>query len=168
MTKFYPVYYNGRETNVEVSKCGQVKRVRKEWSNSKLKGIVDFNLLKLHNKGYLYLSVSIKGLISRHILVHQLIASAFLGYEFGGNLVVDHIDNDKTNNNLSNLQLITQRENIARAFDNGLPYGVHYCPEKRLYRARTTINRKKVSLGYYKDPIEAGKVYSNYVKSLSC
>lgn len=168
MTKFYPVFYNSKETNVEVSKCGQVKRVRKEWCKTINEGIVDFYNLKPHKNGYLSLTITIRDLGQKHLLAHQLIASAFLKYKFGGNLVVDHIDNDKTNNNINNLRLVTQRENVARAFENDLPYGVHYCPEKGLYRARTLVNKKKVSLGYYKDPIEAGIVYANYIKSLSC
>ena len=51
--------------------------------------------------------------------VHQLVATAFLGYDRTKydrhnvlSTVVDHIDFDRANNNISNLRLITQLENI--------------------------------------------------------
>ena len=170
MTKFYPVYYNKKETNVKVSKCGLVKRVRKEWCKTINVGIVDFYNLKPHKNGYLSLTITIKDLGHKHILAHQLIASAFLGYEFGGNLVVDHIDNDKTNNSLNNLQLVTHRENILRSFIGNTihPQGVYFDSSKNLYRARIQVNKKKISLGYFKDPFKASDVYFNYIKSLPC
>ena len=31
--EWYPVYYNALETNVEVTKCGRVRRIKKEWLN---------------------------------------------------------------------------------------------------------------------------------------
>jgi hypothetical protein len=48
------------------------------------------------------------------VLVHQLVASAWLGPCPPGH-VVDHVDNDESNNRPSNLQYVTQRENIGRA-----------------------------------------------------
>jgi hypothetical protein len=48
--------------------------------------------------------------------VHSLMAEAFLGFVYEGsrNYVVDHIDNDPLNNNLSNLQVVTMSENNKR------------------------------------------------------
>jgi hypothetical protein len=47
--------------------------------------------------------------------VHQLVAMAFLNHKpCGYELVVDHIDNNKLNNNLQNLQLITHSENLTK------------------------------------------------------
>lgn len=46
---------------------------------------------------------------------------SFSGYDRGkyrrrdsGSLVVNHIDGDKTNNSLDNLEIITQRENVQK------------------------------------------------------
>ena len=51
--------------------------------------------------------------------VHVLVAMAFLGHVPNGHkIIVDHIDNDKLNNKLSNLQLITNRYNCSRSKNN--------------------------------------------------
>ena len=53
--------------------------------------------------------------------MHVLVAKAFLGYDQKqydrhdvDTLVVDHLDGVKDNNRLSNLEVVTQAENIAR------------------------------------------------------
>lgn len=50
--------------------------------------------------------------------VHSIVASAFLGHKPNGhkNLVVDHIDKNQYNNELSNLRLISHKDNIMRGF----------------------------------------------------
>ena len=63
--------------------------------------------------GYFKVGISINGKL-KNIDVHRLMANTFLNNKENKNLVVDHIDNDKTNNNISNLQLITHRENCSK------------------------------------------------------
>ncbi len=53
------------------------------------------------------------------LLVHVLVATAFLGRPAGRNMVVNHKDLNKHNNCLSNLEWISSRENSMHAFDNG-------------------------------------------------
>lgn len=53
------------------------------------------------------------------IQVHRLVAFAFLGDPQNG-MMVDHIDGDTTNNNVSNLEWVTCGENNSRAYALGL------------------------------------------------
>lgn len=54
----------------------------------------------------------------KQCLLHRLLAVAFIDNIY--NLeVVDHIDMDKLNNNLDNLQWVTKAENTQRAYDLG-------------------------------------------------
>ena len=53
--------------------------------------------------------------------VHRLIADAFYDGDHEG-LDVNHIDGNKLNNHLSNLEWCTRQENSRHAFDNGLNY----------------------------------------------
>lgn len=59
---------------------------------------------------YPVLNLSINGVTTTHY-VHRLVAEAYLG---ASDLCVDHIDNDKTNNHVSNLQYLTRAENINK------------------------------------------------------
>jgi len=51
--------------------------------------------------------------------VHRLVATAFLGKP-SANLQVNHIDCDKANNALSNLEWVTRHANMQHAVTNGL------------------------------------------------
>ncbi len=54
----------------------------------------------------------------RRAPVHQLVVEAFIGPR--GNLEVNHIDGDKRNNRVANLELVTRRENALHASAMGL------------------------------------------------
>lgn len=62
--------------------------------------------VKFHNrpKGY-----------SKSLKVHRLMCAAFLGLDLNSDLVVDHKDGNKLNNDLSNLEPVTVAENNSRA-----------------------------------------------------
>ena len=102
----------GYEGLYEVSNYGEVRSLPRNNTKGKV--------LKLyHNKhnGYLYCSLSKDNKASTK-RVHVLVAQAFLGMTakgFDPNCVVDHVDGDKTNNCIDNLELVTQKENDARA-----------------------------------------------------
>lgn len=46
--------------------------------------------------------------------VHRLVCGAFTGY-IPENLVCNHIDSVRSNNNISNLEFVTQKENLSHA-----------------------------------------------------
>jgi hypothetical protein len=50
--------------------------------------------------------------------VHKLVAYYFMGHETDGTTekVIDHIDEDKSNNRKDNLQIISHKENISKHF----------------------------------------------------
>lgn len=173
-TKWYPVYYNGLETNVEVTKCARVRKLPKDWygkgsGSYKIKyGEVDFNTLK-KNKEYQIIGIYIKGIKQKSIMLHQLVASAFLNYKFQGHsLVIDHIDNNKQNNHVDNLQIITQRQNVVKEiiFKKTLPIGVCFDKNRNKYIAQITINNKHISLGRHNSIKEASQAYQNKLKTI--
>lgn len=59
-----------------------------------------------------YASVQLKG---RSVLIHRVIWVLFNRADLDYNLVVDHIDSNPCNNSPSNLQAITQQQNIRKA-----------------------------------------------------
>lgn len=82
-----------------------------------------------------YIRVSLK---HKHYLLHRLIASTKVGRKLYKHEVVNHIDGDTSNNALSNLEVVSQHENVQHAVANNL-----YCSGDAWYVARG-ITRKAV------------------------
>ena len=102
--------------------------------------------------------------------VHQLVAMAFLNHTPDGTqkLVVDHIDNNKLNNRLDNLQLTTNRENTSkdRKGCSSKFIGVSWFKRDNKWKASIYINGKLIHLGYFDTEEEASKAYNNKLKEI--
>jgi len=93
--------------------------------------------------------------------VHKMVAEAFLGHiPCGHKEVIDHIDNNKINNEVSNLRLVTTRENVTKGMN--LPKSGYRGVSKngKGWRATIRIEGKRVLLGTFSDPKEAGIAYA--------
>lgn len=73
---------------------------------------------RLH-QGYLHVNLYNKKCYA--FGVHQLVAKAFVKGE-SDKLVVNHIDGNKLNNTPSNLEWVTQRDNVINAIERGAMY----------------------------------------------
>ena len=71
--------------------------------------------------GYLRINLQFEG---KHITktIHRLVYETFREYDV--NFTIDHIDGDKTNNNLENLQLLSFSENTKKYFKQTDKYEV--------------------------------------------
>lgn len=120
------------------------------------------------SSGYYLVSLSKKGIVKK-IQTHQLIAIAFLNHKpCGYKLVVDHIDNNKLNNNVSNLRIVTNRENTSRKNIGSSKYiGVFWCNTYKKWQSRIRINGDSKHLGYYKTEYDAHLAYKNKLKELN-
>lgn len=93
----------------EVSNTGYVRNKK---SGRILKGSL--------NKHGGYLRVGIDG---KHYYIHRLVADSFYDGDMDHKYMdVNHIDGDKLNNELPNLEWMTRKENIDHAFIHGLKY----------------------------------------------
>ncbi len=173
--EWFQFYYNGIETNIEITKCGRIKKIEKDWygkgkgSNSVYYGEVPKEKIKISVKNYYQIFVQIFGEKARRIPIHQIVASVFLGYKFQGHkMVVDHIDSNTLNNDLNNLRVVTQRENVSkeRSLKSGLPTGVSYRDDLKKYRAKIRINKKQIHLGLFNTTEEASIAYQNKLKEI--
>ncbi len=117
-----------------------------------------YKIVKLYNKK-----------LTKKILVHQLVAIAFLDHKpCGHNLVVDHINNDKLDNRVENLQIITTRDNIYKIQDNYTSKykGVSYHKRSQKWMAYITIDKKRKHLGYYNHEYDAHIVVEEMLKQV--
>jgi len=102
----------GYEGLYQVSDCGQVKSC--SHSEISKERILKYHL---HKKGYHRLTLYKDGK-EKKFLVHRLVALAFL--EGDQTLTVNHIDECKTNNHVSNLEYLSNAEN-TRAWNKNNP-----------------------------------------------
>lgn len=144
-----------------ISNLGRVKSVKKG----------NENILVQVANGRGYLSVCLrynkKGNTKR---VHVLVAQFFLNHKPNGNnfYSVDHIDNDKKNNKVSNLQVITHSENISKQVKNKSGHTGIKISSKNSYYAYVSINNKYLHLGTFKkieDAILARKTKLEEIKN---
>ena len=160
----------GYEGYYEVSNFGNVKSLEREYLNKgKYPGTVKEKILKPHftDKGYQKVNLYKDGK-SRHIKNHVLVAMAFLGHKPDGThkIVVDHIDNNPLNNHVSNLQLISQRENSSKDKKNGSSQytGVIRNKNTNKWHSYIKINGKQKHLGLFTSEEEAHEAYQKALK----
>lgn len=77
---------------------------------------------------------------------------------------VDHKDRDRFNNQKENLRLATRSQNqqnrkIPSQNTSGFK-GVHWERRMNKWRARITVNKYTIHLGFFSDKIEAAKAYN--------
>jgi hypothetical protein len=114
----------------------------------------------IHN-GYHNIKLCKEG-ICKTYSIHKLVAMAFLNHiPDGHNIVIDHIDGNKSNNFVENLQLTTQRNNTSKDRKNGLSKHVGVCWHKRIckFNSQIQISKKIVHLGYFDEEEDAHKMY---------
>jgi len=70
-----------------------------------------------NNRGYL--SVSICYGIAKSYLIHRLVAETFIPNPYK-KPCINHIDGDKANNHVSNLEWVTYQENTIHSYKTGL------------------------------------------------
>lgn len=103
----------GYEGTYRISSKGDIQRFLKKtnkWSKN-------LKLIK-QNNGYLKCHLSLNSKVKSY-WVHILVAISFLNHTPNGNtLVVHHKDDNRKNNDVSNLEILSNRENIIKGFKN--------------------------------------------------
>lgn len=156
----------GRKTNtfeikddvvyIKMSNCNKYAKVDLDkWNN--IPAIRDL-CWSCNNKGYATACIikEYENTLGKtgSIALHQLICECLDGYE------VDHLDRDKLNNLISNLQPKTHSQNmlnIGLYSNNSEVVGVSWAEREEKWRARITIENKEYSLGYFDSKDDAIK-----------
>jgi len=144
------------EGHYQISNLGTVK----SFKNGKER-ILKFGM---GTNGYFMVGLS-KNNTTRYFMIHKLVFENFTGKVSNRKIVIDHINNIKTDNCLENLQLITNRENSYK--DKKSKSG-HYCIYRNsgAWLVRLRIDNVKKSLGTFKCIYKAIECRDNYLKQL--
>jgi hypothetical protein len=161
----------GYEGIYQVSDLGNVKSLKRfiKRSDGSVLPIKE-KLLKprVLNTGYFLVTLCYNGSKNQK-LIHQLVAISFLNHKPDGwNIVVDHIDNDKSNNKLGNLQLITTRKNSSKDKKGGSSRytGVWLNKHRNLWQCGIRVNNKLIHLGYFDSEEDASEAYQKKLKEI--
>ncbi len=153
----------------QVSNLGRIKRIRfiNNVTNKPQERIISVN--KIDNLGYRTTCLC-KNNKRKYKRVHRLVAETFISNP--NNLpCVNHIDGNKTNNTISNLEWCTHSQNTSHALSNGLidnakhriavknnmKIAHEYCKKHHLYGGEHHHNAKLKE----KDVIEIKRIYKN-------
>lgn len=96
----------------------------------------------------------------------QLVSMAFLNHEPNGSkMVVDHINGDISDDRLSNLRVVTQRENLSSCFRSDKKslsskyVGVSFFKKIKKWASQINYKGENVRIGYFKTELEASNAY---------
>ena len=160
------------EGHYQISSLGRVKSLKKNIyeKSGKLKRVNDEIYLKpaLSANGYLNVSL-FKDFKKRSLSVHQLIAIAFLGHiPCGFKTVVDHKNENPLDNRLSNLQLLTYRENTVKSInkDKSSKYTGVKKRENGKFKAYISREGKIIHLGTFEEEEDAYKSYEDALNAI--
>ncbi len=87
----------------EISNLGNCRKKLANGNYKIIKGCIQ-------NRGYRYFQLNRENKRINY-LFHHLVAQEFIG-DRPENLIIDHIDRNKLNNNVNNLRYITQKDNM--------------------------------------------------------
>lgn len=156
----------GYEGLYQISNKANVKSLDRNVKNSRNES---FKTIKsktkkscLDSKGYLYVSLW-KNNKGKNVRIHRMIIQAFKGYS---DLFVNHIDGNKLNNSLDNLEYVTQRENLTHGagLDTRSSKYTGVCRHKGKWQTTLSYKNKTLYLGRYETEEEAHKAYLDALK----
>ena len=163
----------GYEGLYQVSNLGRIKSLQKQWIAGKTGHIITRKekILKptTSHKGYKFIGFWNKTNKRHNRFIHQVVAESFLGHiRCGMGLVIDHINDNKLDNRVENLQIVTPRYNACKTQGkySSKYKGVSYNKKNKNYMSIITINRKQIYLGSFKTEEEAHKAYQNALKNI--
>lgn len=151
----------GYEGHYKVSNLGNVKSLK----FNKVKTIKQ----RKNKKGYLIVNLCLNSTMKTK-QVHKLVAEAFLNHiPKGMKEIVDHIDNDKSNNKLTNLQLISNRMNSTkdRSGYSSKHVGVSWNKSSKKWCSFIFHNKVNVYLGCFDSEEEASVVYQQKLTEIN-
>jgi len=158
----------GYEGLYQVSNLGNIKSLKRlNWRGYLIQERMLKNTINAH--GYYFVKLSNSGK-QKTVAIHKLVAIHFLNHvPCGWELVINHIDFNKANNRLDNLEIVTSRENGNRKHlkSTSKYVGVSWVKKNRNWKAEMNINRKTKHIGCFKNEYDAHLAYQKALSELN-
>jgi len=104
----------------------------------------------------------ITGINNQLFAFHRIVYYAYnqdWNITFSFDNTIDHIDRNKSNNNIFNLRIANSREqSLNRDFSTNAK-GYYYNKRDKIYQSQICLNNKKISLGMYDTEQQASNKY---------
>jgi hypothetical protein len=163
----------GYEGVYQISNTGLVYSYPKCWRTGRSNAIVCHEgkiLTQTKGKeGYFRVHLSVDG-VKKKRTVHQLVAESFLNHVSDGyKLVIDHINDDKSDNRVENLQIVTARFNSRKTKnpkDSSRYRGVTFYKPLQKWQAGYSFKGKSIHIGRYDNELDAHNAYVDKLKEL--
>lgn len=149
------------ENLYQISENGMVKALERKvkMPNGGIKVIKEhYPKLSETKKGYLRVMLTNINGIRKGFFVHRLVLATYLKES---KLQVNHKDGNKKNNDLSNLEYVTNRQNVIHAIDKEKTSSkfVGVTKKGNKWQCQKMINGKKTYLGLFNTEEEANQKY---------
>ena len=153
----------GYEDYYEVSSTGRVKskdRNVNTRNGSKAVRMGRVLVQRTRKDGYKVVYLSVNGK-SKTAYVHRILFQAFSD-DFNEGLQVNHINSNRADNRIENLELVTARENATHGKRKTKKLlGAFYVDRRKMWHSQISLNGKTKTLGYFKTEREAHEAYKN-------
>lgn len=160
----------GYEGIYQISSFGRVKSLDRKVVRKNGIWTIKERILKQKNNDNWYLnSVLHKEGKQHNVPTHHLVAIHFLNHiPSGFKYVINHINLNKHDNRLQNLEIITTRQNCShkKIIKSSQYTGVCWNRFVNKWHAQIKINGKSKYLGYFINEIDAHKAYQEALKNL--
>jgi len=160
----------GYEGIYQVSNLGDVKSLPRLMQKGKNIFTCKEKILKHNIKSNGYSAVVLcLNKIKKTMGIHQLVAMAFLNHTpCGHKLVIDHRNDNKLDNRLENLQVVTNRFNTCKTqgMYSSKYKGVSWHEGAKKWTTKIQINRKSQYLGLFNCELAASQAYQNKLKEI--
>lgn len=142
----YPDYQISNLGNIQSLKFNKIKPIKSSLSSGKLQ-------TKLTKNG-----------IQTNFKISTLVAITFLNYDFTTKKVVKHLDNDKLNNRLDNLKIVSFRETCLNKINS---QSKHPTIQRNFsgFSSKFRLNGKRITLTKFQTEDEAFNAYKSMTNS---
>jgi len=148
--------------NYEISNFGNIRSLDRISMWRGVPKLFKGKILKLCKNGQGYHQVILyNNKVKKSVKIHRMVAEAFCNGD--KSLDVDHINQNRQDNRAENLRFVTDSQNCRNRKNVKGYTKLSNRYKKTPYHAKTKLNKKQISLGYFSTPELAQKAHRDFL-----